>query len=285
LFFGLSYNNNLSKKEETNQLIGVCHKVEKAELQMWDDVLVADQTSLTERVAQKISRMIAHQSLQVGNKLPNEFQLAEFLNVGRGTIREAVKLLVSRNILVIERGKGTYVAHNPGVVADPWGFEYIQNKYKLALDLLEIRLIVEPDLAAMASLRGEDEDFAEISRICDRVESLIERNLPYEEEDMELHVGIARSTQNSVAPRLIPIISQSIDIQIQLMHYSRGAGAIEEHQKIVNSIVNRQPDEARRHMQNHLRYNQEKMALLFSESRQQREKDSGDEDPSLIMNS
>ena len=59
--------------------------------------------------------------IQRGEKLPNEFELAESLNVGRGTIREAVKLLVSRNILEIRRGKGTFVAQEPGVADDPYG--------------------------------------------------------------------------------------------------------------------------------------------------------------------
>ena len=64
---------------------------------------------LSERVAQQISSLIKEQNIGVGDKLPNEFELAESLNVGRGTIREAVKLLVARNCLEIRRGKGTYV--------------------------------------------------------------------------------------------------------------------------------------------------------------------------------
>ena len=90
---------------------------------------------LSERVAQQISNLIKEQNIGVGDKLPNEFELAENLNVGRGTIREAVKLLVARNCLEIRRGKGTYVTEELGKIDDPLGFEYVKDKLRLAKDL------------------------------------------------------------------------------------------------------------------------------------------------------
>ena len=67
-------------------------------------------SSLAEQVADQINQVIIDQNINAGEKLPNEFELAARLNVGRGTIREAVKLLVARNCLEIRRGKGTFVA-------------------------------------------------------------------------------------------------------------------------------------------------------------------------------
>lgn len=62
-------------------------------------------SSLAEQVADQINQVIIDQNINAGEKLPNEFELAAHLNVGRGTIREAVKLLVARNCLEIRRGK------------------------------------------------------------------------------------------------------------------------------------------------------------------------------------
>ena len=64
---------------------------------------------LPERVAEQIISLIADRALKTGDKLPNEFDMAQQLSVGRGTIREAVKILVSRNILEIRLGCGTFV--------------------------------------------------------------------------------------------------------------------------------------------------------------------------------
>ena len=67
---------------------------------------------LAEQVAEQIRQLIIDRQLTHGEKLPNEFELAQQLNVGRGTVREAVKLLVARNVLEIRRGRGTFVARH-----------------------------------------------------------------------------------------------------------------------------------------------------------------------------
>ena len=90
-------------------------------------------TSLPEQTAEQISKLIVEQ------RLPSEFELAELLHVGRGTVREGVKLLVARNVLEIRRGKGTYIAQNPGEIPDPLGFAYYPDQLRLAMDLVEIR--------------------------------------------------------------------------------------------------------------------------------------------------
>ena len=97
-------------------------------------------SSLAEQVADQINQVIIDQNINAGEKLPNEFELAARLNVGRGTIREAVKLLVARNCLEIRRGKGTFVVEKPGQIEDPLGFAYVKDKITLAIDLMELRL-------------------------------------------------------------------------------------------------------------------------------------------------
>ena len=112
------------------------------------------QVPLSEKVAAQISDLIKERNIGTGDKLPNEFELAESLNVGRGTIREAVKLLVARNCLEIRRGKGTYVTEELGKVNDPLGFEYVSDKTKLAEDLYELRIQIEPWIASLAAKRS-----------------------------------------------------------------------------------------------------------------------------------
>ena len=97
---------------------------------------------LAEQVAEQIRQLIIDRQLTHGEKLPNEFELAQQLNVGRGTVREAAKLLVARNVLEIRRGRGTFVARHTGVVNDPLGFAYMPDQLRLAHELLDIRLII-----------------------------------------------------------------------------------------------------------------------------------------------
>lgn len=105
---------------------------------------------LAERVADQIGELIVTHDIKRGEKLPNEFELAETLNVGRGRIWEAVKLLVSRNVLEIRRGKGTFVSEQPGVADDPFGLRFYEDREKLMRDLMQIRLMIEPQIAEIA---------------------------------------------------------------------------------------------------------------------------------------
>mgnify|MGYP000343859814 FL=1 len=66
---------------------------------------------LAEQVQEQIYHYILETPLEPGSKLPNEFELGEKFDVGRSTIREAVKLLVSQGILEVRRGSGTYVVN------------------------------------------------------------------------------------------------------------------------------------------------------------------------------
>ena len=69
---------------------------------------------LAEQVADHIVNYIVENEMEAGAKLPNEFELAERIGVGRSTVREAIKILVSRNIVEIRRGAGTFVSEQKG---------------------------------------------------------------------------------------------------------------------------------------------------------------------------
>ena len=77
--------------------------------------------------------------------------LVERLGAGRSTVREAMKLLQSRNIVRIKQGSGTYVASNPGVADDPLGFTFIDDKQRLARDLLEMSYMIAQQKARLAA--------------------------------------------------------------------------------------------------------------------------------------
>ena len=118
-----------------------------------DDVTHVKSSSKTlpERVADQIRQLIIDRHMENGDQLPNEFELAQQLNVSRGSVREAVKLLVARNVLELRRGKGTFIADNTGVVDDPFGFAYLEDEPRLANELMDIRRQLEPWIAQRIS--------------------------------------------------------------------------------------------------------------------------------------
>ena len=95
------------------------------------------QTLLAEQAEEQIYEYITQQELKKGDRLPNEFQLADRFGVGRSTIREAVKLLVSRGVLETRRGSGTYVRDAVPSDLDPLNLRSAEDKVSLALDLVD----------------------------------------------------------------------------------------------------------------------------------------------------
>ena len=98
--------------------------------------LNSEEKTLPERAADKIIDMIVENALKPGDRLPTELELLQYLNVGRSTVREAIKLLVSQNIIEVRRGSGTFVREQTGVMDDPLGFRFVQDKLKLGLDFM-----------------------------------------------------------------------------------------------------------------------------------------------------
>lgn len=191
-----------------------------------------------------------------GDKIPNEFDLANELNVARSTVREAVKMLISRNVLEIRRGCGTFVSENPGLVEDPWGLYLIKDKIHVAKNLLELRMIIEPRLAMLAALRGTDDEIAAIHEACALTETDIMNGVPHKEHDVNFHLAIAQAAHNDIAVCIMKqIFAQSIDMFIELNQNSLLKETIETHTEISESIASHDADKANRAMQLHLEYN------------------------------
>ena len=219
---------------------------------------------LAERVAEQIQNLIAGQSLKTGDKLPNEFEMAKELNVGRGTIREAVKILVSRNILEIRRGCGTFVCEKPGLTEDPLGLCFVSDKKKLTEDLGEVRIMIEPSMAALAAEHATAEEIKKIQELADEIESLIREGKSHMEKDIEFHEFLAVSSKNLVMPNLVPVIHSAIPLFIEQTDKELQGETIRTHRKIVNAIKKRDPKEAKAAMLEHLTINQEKLKELYA---------------------
>ncbi|MDR3259919.1 MAG: FadR family transcriptional regulator [Fusobacteriaceae bacterium] len=218
---------------------------------------------LTEKIAEDIIQLIRNNKMKPGDKLANEYELAKNLNAGRGSIREAIKLLVSRNILLVRQGAGTFVSREQGIPIDPLGFTFIDNKIKLASDLLEIRLILEPEIAAMAATYATKTECENILNQCDIVEKLIEEKQNHDKADADFHKSIAIASGNLVTANLIPIIHTSVSINIDLTKNELTDQTCRYHRIIAESISKGDVQEARYAMIMHINFNREALAERY----------------------
>ena len=196
------------------------------------------------------------------DKLPNETILSERLNAGRSSVREAMKLLASRNIVTIRQGSGTYIASSPGMVEDPLGFTFIGNKQKLINDLLEVRFLLEPSIAAIAATHADEKDIKKITALCDEVEKLLKTHKDHTQKDIEFHTAIAMSSKNVVVPRLIPVINSSIPLFVETTGGTLHEETIETHREITDAIASHDPLRAQDAMYLHLVYNRKRIQMI-----------------------
>ncbi|MBR8749498.1 putative L-lactate dehydrogenase operon regulatory protein [Fusobacterium sp. DD29] len=192
---------------------------------------------LTTSVENKIINLIKENDMKPGEKLKNEYELAKLLNVSRTTVREAIKALVSRNILTVKQGAGTFVSSKNGIPHDPLGITFMNDTKNLAFDLLNIRLILEPEIASLAAINGTKKQKEELLNQCTIIENLIQENKDYSKEDILFHSCIAKCSGNKVVENLVPIINSSILLTIDVTKNIYQKDTIKEHRAITEAII------------------------------------------------
>ena len=217
------------------------------------------------RTEDELMKYILQTPVEPGPNIPNEFELAEMFGVGRSTIREAVKGLVSRGILEVRRGSGTYVISTNSFTEDPLGLANIGDKYKMALDLFEVRLMIEPEITALACQNTSRDDQKKLKRLCDETERLYRGGHNHISKDIEFHAFIARCSRNQVAERLLPVINTAVYTFASLTHRLLIEETLGTHRAITDAILRRDAVGAKYAMTMHLTYNRQTIIQLLDE--------------------
>lgn len=225
---------------------------------------------LAEQVQEQIYQYILETPIAVGAKLPNEFELGDRFGVGRSTIREAVKLLISRGILEVRRGSGTYVVSTTPVDMDPLGLGAVEDKMALALalDLVNVRIILEPGIAEMAALNATQEDVLKLRNLCDSVERKIKIGDSYIEDDIAFHTCVAECSKNKVVEQLIPIIDTAVLMFVNVTHKKLTDETIMTHRAVTEAIAEHDPIGAKTAMMMHMTFNRNMIRQLMKDGRE-----------------
>jgi DNA-binding FadR family transcriptional regulator len=211
-------------------------------------------------VKEALRARITAGSWATGTKLPPERDLAEEFSASRNTVRKAIKSLAAEAYLSTtenSRPVVVYAKRDPPEAATKASRANDCMLDSSPLEVLEARLVIEPEAAALAALRARSEDIDEIRGALK--ESLAARNLgDFERWDAQLHQAIFRATGNTALmgyycavnqirnqPNWIALKKKSVTAERQRL-YDR------QHTAIVNAIVARQPDKAKAAMRAHL---------------------------------
>lgn len=218
---------------------------------------------LSVTAAKRLREMIVENKMQSGDRLPSESELGEMFGVSRSTVREAIKLLIAENVVEIQRGKGTFITMRPGVGKDPLGLEFANQK-KLLRNLLETRMMIEPQIAALAAQRAKQENIDQLAQIIEQIKAAGSDKGNHTPYDVAFHRAVAECTQNDVLYRILPIICESIQEGYFKTANVPGSyeRAIQSHINIFQAIVNKDPEAAKNETEKHLRQTMEDVNVI-----------------------
>lgn len=217
-------------------------------------------TSQTDVVVQGIRQLIIDGSLQPGDRLPVEKDLAEALGVSRNPLREGVRALSVMGVLETRQGDGTYVTSlDSSLLLAPMGFVVDLQNGRGAHHLHAVRRVLETEAAALAArLIGPDE-LAAAEEALRRIEVELGKDEPNHEtvidNDIVFHRTIAQASGNPVLAALIEALGGRTT-RDRLWRSISQQGADEsthaEHRSILAAISTHDPDRARARMAAHL---------------------------------
>lgn len=215
------------------------------------DAIGNDNSRLYKRVAAQLISQLQSGVFSVGDKMPAERDLAVSMGVSRPVVREAMLALEVLGLIEVRLGAGTFVMRMPGETDAP--------RFNITpFELLEARLVIEGEAAALAAVHVTDEEIAKLENLIEAIREQNEDHIAEENADMAFHLVIARATRNSAMEKTVE------DLWIQrwasaecklLLEQARTANVlpvVEEHTAIVEALRVRDPCLARAAMRAHL---------------------------------
>jgi len=215
--------------------------------------------NLAEAVVARIAGEIRGGRLAPGARLPTEQRLMQAMGVSRTVVREAVAALRAEGLVTTRQGSGAFVAADTSRVAfriDPDGLSSIGD----VLEVMELRLAIEVEAAALAAARVTAESLAPIGMALRALDVAIAAGDSAVGEDFAFHRAIAAASGNPRIAELLAFLGghviprQSIRVAMTLPNEQRKylLGIQKEHRRIYAAIGARQPAEARKAMRTHL---------------------------------
>jgi DNA-binding FadR family transcriptional regulator len=220
---------------------------------------------LSERVVEALRAQVLSGEFPAGQKLPTETQMTESFGVSRTVIREAIATLAADGLVEPRQGAGVFVLERSVPGAAAFNID-VGNKISHALNVLEVRMGLEIESAALAALRRNNAQLAEIQEAFFEFDRLLALGQATGKTDFAFHRAIAAATNNpfyvdvldALGVRAIPCDITSPWGTDSVLTRDYQEGLQQEHLTILRAISAGDPDAARAAMRAHLTASQQR---------------------------
>ncbi len=211
---------------------------------------------LYEQIVQQVEDSIVKGVLKPGDQLPPERELAQQFGVSRTAVREAVKALREKGLVEAYPGRGTFITDGTSYAIR----QSLDRMIKIGQTegsgyLVEVREILEPEIAALAATRADDENLAAMREAVAVMDAARQDSDAFIEADLDFHLALAEAAAN-------PLILTLIDSIVGLLREQRTRIFLVEggpdrgqyhHKRVLEAVEHRDPIGAREAMKAHLR--------------------------------
>ena len=205
-------------------------------------------SSLTSAVQQALERMITLGELAPGDKL-NEASLAERLGVSRGPVREAFRMLEEAGLLTLKKNRGVYVRQVP---------------LEEALEIYEIRAMMEAQVGALLATSASAEQIAALRTLLESMESAVAASdAPlYFQLNVEFHETLVSFAGNKKMLLLYRRLTRELDLfrRRNLSQQALLSNSIQEHREVLAAIASRDPERAAQTLRHHVLQSRDRTA-------------------------
>ena len=215
---------------------------------------------IPDSIVKQVKRLISMGHLNPGDRLPGERELMKKFKVSRSSIRQALQTLEAVGYVKVIPGKGTFIqafSENAVSLMEPIMLPWAEGNEKQVRELLEVRLILETEAAALAAKRASQDD---LDLIYSALEYIVNAHSSGQLNEMvaaniAFHRSIAQATGNSLIVTLTDSITATMrDLSSFALRISGGtSSSVDEHRRVYEAIASGDPQAARAEIDNHIR--------------------------------
>jgi DNA-binding FadR family transcriptional regulator len=221
---------------------------------------------IPDQIAQHLMRRIIERDLPPGTLLPTETELVREFSVGKSAIREAVRIVSTKGLVEVVQGSGMRVApRQRWNLIDPELISMVGGNVVSIVDLMELRLALEPSIAAHAATRATPDQLDQLAALVEKSAAHPDDSEGIVERDMEFHNLLAEAADNPLYSIVLGSVAElQVGLRRKLVRTKLGRDhGITFHSHIVEAVRNRDPERARQQMTEHLKSVAEDLRLAI----------------------
>jgi GntR family transcriptional repressor for pyruvate dehydrogenase complex len=209
--------------------------------------------SLGQQAFEQLLAFIQSGNFHPGDALPSQHELARSLSVSRPILREAMQRLAAAGVIEIRHGSGCYVTS----LVENGSFDALLGDFtrEMTLEVLETRMIVETEIAALAAARATEDDFDRMKQALEQISRLHALGGLTVSGDSDFHRAIALASHNRVLTAVWDLLRQPMYLQgirVQLALPDVVTDDYDNHRLLYEAVRSGDPERARETARVHL---------------------------------